>query len=172
MSEQNLSNWREGGYRDWCDEQESRDLVRAQSEFAVEIVKATGLKMSDAAAAIAAGNLLSKIQKTKGDTPEDEAMRAFYEARINKLRAGDHNAQAGQREDEKIKLKREDQSLKKRAIILQEDKFKRLLVEKLIDTAKQPEIQKILTSGKPKPVQMELLHEQLFGSKPDEEEAA
>jgi hypothetical protein len=40
ISEQNLSNWRQGGYQHWLKHQESRDLVRELSQNAAELATA------------------------------------------------------------------------------------------------------------------------------------
>ncbi len=174
VNEQNLSAWRQGGYADWCDDQAETEEARSDVEFAMKMVEATGLQLTDGAAQVAAGKLMMKIRRLRDEdaaTPEEEdaneARAERLERRLAVLRSGDHTARSGQLEKSKVELKRGDQDLKKRAIILQEEKFKRLLVEKLIETASKPEVQRILQSGKPKAVQMDLMHKLLFGEEED-----
>jgi hypothetical protein len=161
VNEQNLSAWRNGGYLEWCADEARADLLQARAEMAVKLVQKSGLCLSDAAAAIAAGDLLADIE-----AEVDPEMRDKLIKQIATLRAGDHSVHDGRRKERKLELDTAKHELKLREVILQEEKFKRLLIEKLIETAAKPEIQAILSNGKAKSIQMEELHLKLFGEAP------
>lgn len=162
INEQNLSNWRSGGYLDWCDHQEEADRLRTYAELATTLVSATGLTLSDGAAAIASGNILAKMEGAEG-LPKEELVSMLVA-----LRSGDHAVADGRRKDKAHDLKVMSEERKQRELALSEEKFRRLLIEKLIETAAKPEVQRILGSSKPKTVQMDLLHDLLFGKPPEE----
>ena len=160
IGEQNLTNWRQGGWLDWCQQQAEADRLQSLAEFSAKLVASTGLKISDGAAAIATGNILSQLEAA--DDPEVVDMLI---KQLATLRAGDHAVHDGQRKDRKHDLDARKAELKEREVILAEEKFKSMLLEKLIETAKRPEIQAILTSNKPRGVQMDQLRLAIFGPK-------
>lgn len=162
INEQNLTNWRQGGYQDWCSHQEEADRLRTYAELSTTLVQATGLSLSDGAAAIAAGNILARLEGEAG-VPKEEVISMLVS-----LRSGDHAVADGKRKDRKLDLDTKKAQMKERELALAEEKFRRTLIEKLIETAQKPEVQRILTGGQPKAVQMDLLHEQLFGKPPED----
>lgn len=164
INDANLSNWRQGGFLDWCAHQEEADRLRTYAELSATLVSATGLNLSDGAAAIATGNILAKMEGEEG-LPKEEVVSMLVA-----LRSGDHAVADGKRKDRKLELEEKKAKMKERELALAEEKFRRTLIEKLIETAQRPEIQRILTGGQSKEVQMDLLHEQLFGKPPEEEE--
>jgi hypothetical protein len=62
VGEQNLTNWREGGYQDWLKEQERLEDMRAKREFALEVVRQNeGSKIHEATLQLAASQLYEVI---------------------------------------------------------------------------------------------------------------
>jgi hypothetical protein len=62
FSEQNVSNWKEGGHEDWLKEQERLADMAAKREFALEIVKANqGSKIHEASLQLAASQIYDVI---------------------------------------------------------------------------------------------------------------
>jgi len=58
LSENNLSNWKSGGYTDWVTEQQRLDRMRVRQEFAIDLVRENnGVTSHQAASQIAALNL-------------------------------------------------------------------------------------------------------------------
>lgn len=166
ITEQNLSNWRQGGYLDWCNHQSEADRLQSLAELSIRLVEATGLQITDGAAAIAAGNILSQLE-----TGTDPEVQHQLVQQLAALRSGDHWVREGHRRDRKLALQEAQSRLKEREVILAEEKFRTMLLEKLIETAKRPEVQAILNSGKPRAVQMDQLRLAIFGGT-EEEEAA
>ena len=69
VTKQNLSEWRQGGYRDWRRHQESRDAVRLLAERAEELDGAAqGLAVSDRLSAVLAAELGGPGQDPVGGT--------------------------------------------------------------------------------------------------------
>jgi hypothetical protein len=167
ISEQNLSAWRQGGYVDWCDNQSKADRLKELAEMSMKMVQATGLKLTDGASAIAAGNILAELEAS--DDPE---YRDVLIKQIATLRSGDHAVHEGARKDRKLDLDVKKTQLKAREVALSEDKFQRTLCEKLLDVATSPEVQKIVVSDKPKAVKLEQLRLHIFGEDEPDEGAA
>lgn len=163
INEQNLSNWRGGGFREWEDEQAEVERLQSLAEFSARLVASTGLAMSDGAAAIATGNILAQLE-----TETDPAVIGPLIEQLTALRKGDHAVRDGKRKDLKLQLDQKKAQLKEREVLLAEEKFQRLLCEKIIDVAASPEVQRILQSNKPRSVKMEQLRLEIFGA-PDEE---
>ena len=42
INTQNLTNWKQGGYQDWLKQQELIERTRAQTEFAIDLLRETG----------------------------------------------------------------------------------------------------------------------------------
>jgi hypothetical protein len=160
INEQNLTNWRQGGYVDWCEHQAEADRLQGLAELSIKLVEATGLKISDGAAAIAAGNLLSKLEMV---TDPDEQHQLIQQ--LVALRSGDHAVHDGMRKDRKLALDVKKSELKEREVLLAEDKFRRLAAEKVFDAATSKEAQAIIASDKPKSVKLEQLALWMFGEK-------
>lgn len=166
VSDQNLTNWRQGGYLDWCQQQAEADRLQDLAELSVTLVERTGLVLTDGAAAIAAGNLLSQIECETDPEVQDMLIK-----QLATLRAGDHAVRDGKRKDRKLQLDEEKARLKKREVLLAEDKFRRLLCEKLLEAATSKEVQKIVQSDSPKTIKLEQLRLAIFGEEePDDSE--
>jgi len=91
-NDQNITNWREGGFQDWLKEQERLQDMRAKREFALEIVKANeGSMIHEAGLQIAATQIYELLQdfdvktlkeKLAGD-PENYARIVNAIAKLN-----------------------------------------------------------------------------------------
>lgn len=164
VADQNLTNWRQGGYLEWAEQQAEADRLQALAEFSAKLVATTGLQISDGAAAIATGNILSMLETETDPDAVDVLIK-----QLATLRSGDHAVRDGHRKDRKLNLDTLKADLKKREVLLAEEKFRSLLLEKLIETTKRPEVQSILQSNKPRTVKMDQLRLAIFGA--DEEGA-
>ena len=151
-NEENLSSWRQGGYRDWLKKREELESLKSLSSWCLKVTKAGG-NISDGAATIAAGKLLQRLEL--GDADEDFDIHKVSSA-IAQLRQGD-------RAKEKQELDEEKHGVKKQEVALAREKFEMQATEKIFQWAKTPEAQEILNSGKPKGVQMDKLRKLMFG---------
>lgn len=155
ISDQNLSAWRTGGFSEWMDRNEQLERTRSKAQHALDLVKAGGAHLTDGIAAIIAGDLLEEMEQAEGEDKET-ITRKFIA-----LRASDHVRQSLALQEKKLTLETEKHDL-------QVKKFRTLAVKKFMEWAGDPQAQNILNSGKSKEVQMDLLHELLWGKAPTE----
>lgn len=174
-SPQNLSEWRLGGHKEWIAQRERVENLKEISAYSIDLVKASGGNISDGASAIAAGQLLEALENignlaVTGGSDDAEAdpfkgLAAVTNA-IATLRKGDRDKETSTRKDETLALNKERHSLAKQQAALDREKFERLTVAKFMEFARKPEIQAVLGSRETKTVQMDKLHQMLFGEAP------
>ncbi len=103
INEQNLSDWKQGGFLDWQKQQEFRELVGKWSAHADDLMESAGGPLSDKASALLGMQYLRMIESMStaaSVNPEDwERLRELCRDLVA-LRRGDHNA-------ERLKLDRE-----------------------------------------------------------------
>lgn len=96
ISEQNLSEWRTGGYREWQRQQERREQVRQLTEHATELEADTaGLGLGEGLAALLAAELAQSAQALLAEADEPaERWGRLQEllGELARLRRGDHHA--------------------------------------------------------------------------------
>jgi hypothetical protein len=110
VSEQNLSNWRLGGFVDWQRQREAVTQTRERSAYAVQLARASGGNLTEGAAAIAAGQLLDimemlpRFDVNEAMDPEKMALAAEafkdFSTSIATLRSGDHDKERIRQRDE------------------------------------------------------------------------
>lgn len=158
ISDQNLSAWRTGGFAEWMKNSYEIEQTRKRAAHALELVKAGGFNISDGMAAILAGEILEEWEAASDEEDKDAAIK-----KLLALRAGDHTRASLELQSKKLDLESKKHGLN-------EKKFKVLAVKKFMEWAQSPKASAILNSGKPKEVQMDLLHELLWGKRPDQSE--
>jgi hypothetical protein len=146
ISPQNLSNFRQGGYRRWLARQGKVDRTRELAQYAMEISKAGAGSIADGASQIMAGNILEVMEALEGlrfehptsnaqhptSNEEREAAAARVAAAaeaidglalaVSRLRKGDHDAAS-------LRLNREKLAQAEKALELEERKFRRTTCE-------------------------------------------
>jgi len=159
-SAQNISEWRLGGFKDWLCERSRLDNVEALTDFALQVAQRSGSDLADGAAAILAGQIVSSLEQIADADSEGGGMSLEKVAfAVAALREGDLGKQ-------KLKLAQDKHILATERAKLDREKFERQTCEAVLKAAKSKEIQEILGSGKSKSVQLDLLHDQLFGKAP------
>lgn len=129
INAQNLTEWRQGGYVDWLEERERLDALKEISLFAGDAVKAGG-SISDGAAAVAAGRLMTAIEGA-----DDEQLLKISSA-IGNLRCGDSDRV-------RLRLKEREVKAKEEKLALDEKRFMYRSAEaalKLLDSQKARDI--------------------------------
>jgi|ERR1043166_5190331 hypothetical protein len=110
VSEQNLSEWTAGGYRDWMLQQEAIELVRHMDADSDELNQASKVRLTDllaqrlAARYVVAAKLLSRSNQ-EGEI-DLKLLREFC-GYIVALRKGDHSAERLKLERERLEFDRE-----------------------------------------------------------------
>jgi hypothetical protein len=107
INETNVSNWKQGGYRDWEAQQEAMEAVRRFGADAAELNQAAGGQLADQLAICLTARIAVALQQPAlgGDDPAAQLQRLRQLcADLVALRKGDHNAQWLRIEREKLDL--------------------------------------------------------------------
>lgn len=102
ISEANLSNWRLGGFQDWLDDNSRADEIRANAEMAMRIAQASGGGISEGAAAILAGKIISGIEVLSA---EDLPGTVLAVARLRKMELESRRVHLGERRENREDFK-------------------------------------------------------------------
>ncbi len=109
LNEDNLSNWKGGGYQDWLREQQRVEIIRAKQEFALDLFcEKDGNKIHQATLQIAAANLcellidldpnsLRELLETNPDK-YTRLLNAIARLSDGQLKCERHRAQEAERE--------------------------------------------------------------------------
>jgi hypothetical protein len=111
VSEQNLSEWKRGGYRDWVTRQEALEQARELAADAAELAAATEGLLADHLATVVTARYASALAGWNGEATEEfrrklRALRALCQD-IVELRRGDHSAARLQLERERLAREKE-----------------------------------------------------------------
>lgn len=177
---QNLSEWMKGGYKDWRKQQDYLENLKDLSNFSRGLVQAADGKLADGLAAMASGEIMSALE-TVGNIlvtgGSDDAERdpldglAKITGAIKQLQDGERKLEDSRRKEETLQLNKDRHSLSKRQVRLAEEKFQKQTVEMLMEFARKPEVQALLGGRESKTVQMDKLHQIVFGEAPKKEVA-
>lgn len=129
ISEQNLSEWKSGGYEEWLRHEEARDRVRWLTERAEDLDDAAdGLEISDRLGSILAVELVDAIDKlSEISDPKERWHRLQQLSReLWRLRSEDHNGKRLQLDEERWEraVERQDEEHQRR---LEKERRERLV---------------------------------------------
>ena len=102
ISEANLSNWRLGGYQDWLDDNRRAEETRALADTAMRIAQASGGGISEGAAAILAGKIISGIEVLSA---EDLPGTVLAVARLRKMELEGRRVKTAERREDREDFK-------------------------------------------------------------------
>jgi hypothetical protein len=164
-SDENLSQWRKGGFRKWLSRRERSEHLKTLSGFATDLAKSGG-NIADGAASIIAGHILEALEESAnlavtGGT--DDAEKDPH-AGLAKMAAAVASLQTAGIARQRLELDKRKVGQKERAMKLDREKFETQTVAKFLEWARTPEAAAILDSGKSKDVVMADLRQLLFGS--------
>jgi hypothetical protein len=166
-SEQNLSEWRTGGYREWLSRQERTEHLKTLSQFARDAANAGG-NLADGAAAIIGGHILEALE-TAGNiaiTGGSDDANKDPAAGLAKMAAAVATLQNSANAREKLALDKKRVSQKDKSLDIDREKLELQTCRAFIQWAKNPEIIAILDSGKPQSIQIPALREIMYGRRP------
>lgn len=111
INEQNLTEWKAGGYRDWQARQEMLAQAREMAADAAELTQATNGKLTDHLAAILAARYAALVANWNGEATDEfraklRALRELCQDIVN-LRRGDHSGARLFMEQERLKGEQE-----------------------------------------------------------------
>ena len=106
ISEQNLSEWKHGGYRDWLARQETLAHARELAGEAVELTEAVEGSLTDHLAVVLSARYAQLVAGWNGETSEEfrrkaRVLRTLCQD-IVELRRGDHSAARLKLEQERL----------------------------------------------------------------------
>jgi hypothetical protein len=159
INEPNLTDWKNGGYRDWLDQQEAKELVPLLADEADELNPATGPPLTDRMAVWLAARLMVVVRRLAVADLDDAAKwKLLHEtaADIVAFRKGDHSA-------ERLKLEREHLAQKDDELKLETRKFHQLTTAAVMKTATDPAIQAILAGDGNNDEKTDALGRAIFG---------
>jgi hypothetical protein len=163
ISEQNLSEWKAGGYRDWLARQETLSQARELAADANELTAATDGRLTDHLATVLAARYAVALAGWSGEVT-DEFRRKLSLLHglcqdIVELRRGDHSGARLNLEQEQLEQKRE--------------KTEEEVLERFKRWAKKPDIQDWILKDWISPEERERRIREIFGlpPKPPDEEA-
>jgi hypothetical protein len=117
INEQNLSEWKQGGYEDWLRHQEDCAHARMLTENACELEKEAGeIRLEDRLAApmaIALARLLREAEESPGDAAKQKTLLGVARE-LALLRNGSHEAERVRLERERWETKQAEVAEKKR----------------------------------------------------------
>jgi hypothetical protein len=165
ITAQNLSEWRAGGFADWLENQDKVDRVKQLSELAFRLAQTGGNTITESAAAIAGGQVLSILEDF--DVETQKALMAEKPGNYLDLLDRIARLQKSGADERKIKQNERKLNLDERKLQLDEQKFQRQTAElflKFYDDRKAKEI----AEGKAgKSVKIEQLKLLIFGENPN-----
>jgi hypothetical protein len=158
ISEQNLSEWKQGGYRDWLARQDALAQVRDLAADAEELAHATDGALVEHLATVLTARYAAALADWQGEAT-DEFRRKLRSLRglcqdIVELRRGDHSAARLKIEQER--LARDRQQTEEEVV----EHFKRW--------ARNPKLRDWICCGSPDPEERERRIRDIFGLSPDD----
>ena len=155
ITENNLSRWRKGGYQDWLESREKITRLRSLSEYCGKVAEAGNDTLFAGASNILGGKILDLLEVCEAEDAIGMA-KAIVALRKNELEAK--------------KQTREDLKLghAERALVLQEDKFKRDTGELFLKFYDNARAKEIAASGeKDKETKLSELADLFWGTMPE-----
>ena len=151
IREQNLSEWRKGGYRDWLVQQEALELAGQLGEDAVELQAEGGPPLTDTLALwLAARYAVATRQVTQAEGAEGWRLLRELCADVVELRRGDHSAERLRLEHEQLAVTRQ--------------RTQRERVEEFWKWVSDPEVREQICRGfQTRAEMLELVGQHLFG---------
>lgn len=111
ITEQNLSEWKQGGYADWLARQETLERVRELADDAAELAEVTDGPLADHLSTVVSARYAATLAGWNGEMSDElrrtlRALRALSQD-IAELRRGDHSAARLKLEHERLERERE-----------------------------------------------------------------
>jgi hypothetical protein len=170
INDQNMSDWRRGGYAEWSDRRQRLEHTRELAQFSMKLAEASGGTLADGTAAILAGHILEVVEKLTalGDqlrdaaTPDKDQLANMAEAldalttATSKLRRGDHDAEALRQGREKLEHLRQ-------TLDLERQKFQRTTCALFLQWYNKQDARDILDADASNDEKTERLGKLIFG---------
>jgi len=176
VSDQNLSEWRQGGYKDWLAKRERVANIGELSKYAAQLGVAAGGNVNDGSAAILGGRLLETIERALDPAdPSDPSAPSAAPAVDLKglvkcvvaLRASDRDAATEKQRDRSLAQRDRLLDQRERAVKLAEESFQVKTAQAFLKWYENARAQEIVAGKGTTTVKVEELRKLMFG---DDEE--
>ncbi len=140
INEPTLTEWKKGGYREWLDQQEAKELVPLLAAEAEELNPVTGPPFTDQMAVWLAARLMVVVRRLAVAELDDAARwKLLHEAAadIVAFRKGDHSGERLKLDRESLELDRERLAQKDQEMKLAEERFQHGTVEVVTKSARK-----------------------------------
>ncbi len=168
INDQNLSNWREGGFADWLGEQEKVHKIHKLSELSLRLAQASGGNLSEGLMAIAAGKLhealeagLEVVAGAEGEDPE------IIGVSLDKLTKAITASRGMELEKQKLVISRLALDQKGEILALEKKKFQRTTAELFLKWFDDKRTQEIAEGKGAKDTKVAELIQLWFGDMPE-----
>lgn len=168
ISDQNLSIWYDGGYKDWLSEQDHILEVQRLSEYSLKLALAAGGNLSKGLLAANVGKIqkaleqfwdgLRDIQSTEEGNDKDQA--------VTKLLSALTAIRSVELEEQKLDLRRVEVGQKGESLALEKAKFQRATAELFIDFCEDERAKTIALGDATKDNKVAQLIQLWFGEMP------
>jgi hypothetical protein len=156
VTAQNLSEWRQGGYRDWLKRRENITRTKELATYAAELGQAAGGSLNDGSAAILSGQLLELLED-----PNPKTIASVVKS-VVMLRDSDLDTRKADQRDRLLEQK-------ERALQLDEKRFEVRSTELFMKYYDDRRAREIVEGKGTKAVKMDQLRLLIFGEKPQTE---
>ncbi len=157
ISPANLSEWRQGGYRDWLDRRQKLEEKRELAEYCLELAE-SGKSLLDGSASILGGKLMEILEEV--DVRDQKALLMDKPDTIIGLMSGLAALQGQANTSHKIKQA-------DRRLDLEERKFEGRFLKLFAKYYEDRQVQDIMAGKAKGQVKLDQLALAIFGAKPD-----
>lgn len=167
INDQNLTNWRQGGYADWLRRDEKNNRLRLLAEHCRSAAESGGDVLQGSAAI--AGGLLMEVIETLEPKVQKELIAEKPE-KLVPLMGALSSLMSARTAQERVEIAKARTRQNDERLALDRQKFEVVVCEKLLDWSERPEVRKVLavddTSRADKIAQLRLA---IFGDHEGEE---
>jgi hypothetical protein len=158
ISDENLSNFRNGPHQEWLRRRENERHIRSMSEYANQLAGAAGASFSAGARAIAAGKLMELLETSSFD--EDQI------GNLVDVVTAVSNLSKTEATDRKLDLQEKRLTLTDRAQNLDEAKFQVQTCELFLKWYDNEEARLVASGQEERTVKVDTLRQMMFGENP------
>jgi hypothetical protein len=141
VNDQNLTNWRLGGYADWLRREDKNERLKLLAEHCRQAAESGGDVLQGSAAV--AGGLLMEVIETLDPDVQRELVAEKPEKLVPLM--GALSALMGARTaQERVEIAKQRTKQNEQRLALDQQKFEVVVCEKLMDWSERPEVRKVL----------------------------
>lgn len=141
INDQNLTNWRQGGFADWLRRDEKNDRLRLLAEHCRRAAESGG-DVLQGSAAVAGGLLMEVIETLEPEVQKE--MIAEKPEKLVPLMGALSSLMSARTAQERVEIAKQRTRQNDERLSLDRQKFEVVVCEKLLDWSEKPEVRKVL----------------------------